>query len=468
MSAVEGLLALLKKRITGILLMAIMASALLILINYASLKITSSVRSYINGESQYSKGQKDATRNLIMYLNTADTLYWDQFQKELNVPMGDSIARMHLMADGDLNAIKQGFLQGRNKKEDLDEMIWLFQNFKNVSFMSDAIAIWKKADVIIGKVRLLGEEAHEKMKLSTLSNDEKDSLIRQLNLYTAELTQQERAFSESLGAGARKINNYLFYANVVLTLLIMGIMINYIIKIVKQLRERNHDLVVTNQELDKFVYSASHDLRAPISSMKGLVSIISAENNQHQIETYLELMTLTLDKQDQFIREIIDFSRNKKTQVDNFQVSLEKIITEVILQHQHMPGANTITITKDIKVDLIHSDPVRLEIILKNLISNAIKYSDPGKDDRYISIKTSKSDYYALIIVEDNGIGIEENHLGKIFDMFFVTDHSRNGSGLGLYITLETVTKMGGTIEVESEKRKGTSFSVRIPANVIL
>ncbi|CAN5336811.1 hypothetical protein BH10BAC4_BH10BAC4_12590 [soil metagenome] len=468
MSIVKGLLALFKKRVTAILLMAIMASVLFILINYASLKITSGVRSYINGESQYSKGQKDATHNLIMYLNTADTLYWDQFKKELNVPLGDSIARMHLMGDGDLNAIKQGFLQGRNKEEDIDEMIWLFQNFKDASFMSEAIAIWKKADVIIGKVSALGGGAHEKIKQATLSNDEKSLLIRQVNLYTADLTQQERAFSESMGAGARKINTYLFFSNIVLTLLIIGIMINYIIKIVRQLRDRNRDLVVTNQELDKFVYSASHDLRAPISSMKGLVSIISAENNQDQIEKYLELMTLTLDKQDQFIREIIDFSRNKKTQIDNFQVSLEKIITEVILQHQHMPGANTISITKDIKLDLIQSDPVRLEIILKNLISNAIKYSDPEKDDRFISIRALKSDQYALIIVKDNGIGIDENHLDKIFDMFFVTDHGRNGSGLGLYITKETVTKMDGTIQVESQKGKGTSFSIRIPANVIL
>ncbi|MEJ0057691.1 MAG: histidine kinase dimerization/phospho-acceptor domain-containing protein [Bacteroidota bacterium] len=139
-------------------------------------------------------------------------------------------------------------------------------------------------------------------------------------------------FSDSLGTAARRIDTYLFYVNLSMTLLIIGTMIAYIIKMVNELRLKNLDLIITNQELDKFVYSASHDLRAPISSMKGLISIISRESNFSEVQLYLKLMTTTLDKQDQFIREIIDFSRNKKTQINTTPVSLEKIINETILQ----------------------------------------------------------------------------------------------------------------------------------------
>jgi signal transduction histidine kinase len=459
----KKVLGLLRMRITGLLLVAIIASSILILTNYASLKITSAVRAYINGESQYSKGQKDATRNLIMYLNTSELQYWNDFQRELDVPIGDSIARITMMNNGDEAITRNGFLQGRNKVEDLDELIWLFQNFKNVSFMHEAIVIWKNADHIVGQVGVLGSEVHQKMLSSTLSETEKAALIRKINLLTAELTKLERAFSDSLGSSARRIDIYLFYFNLIMTLLIIAFMIIYIVNMVDELRLKNLDLIATNQELDKFVYSASHDLRAPISSMKGLIGLISKESNFTEIEAYLKLMTTTLNKQDQFIREIIDFSRNKKAQIIDKAVSLTKIIDETILQHQYMPNASAIVIHKDINLDVIQSDNLRLEIIFKNILSNAIKFADLSKDNSFISIKTFKEGHQAIIKIEDNGIGIDQNYLDQIFEMFFVTDHAFNGSGLGLYITKEAVSKLNGTIKVESEKGKGSKFTIRLP-----
>ncbi|MEJ0057692.1 MAG: hypothetical protein WDN75_19825 [Bacteroidota bacterium] len=80
---------------------------------------------------------------------------------------------------------RSAFLQGRNKKEDLNELIWLFQNFKNVSFMNEAIMIWKNADKIIGQVSALGEEAHQQVLSSSLTADNKEMFIRKINLQTA-------------------------------------------------------------------------------------------------------------------------------------------------------------------------------------------------------------------------------------------------------------------------------------------
>ena len=464
MSIVKKFLSLLKMKVLSFLVVVIFSSAVLILINYFTIRTTSAVRAYINGESQYSKGQKDAARNLILYLNSEDSSYWNEFVKELSVPLGDSLARIELMKNGSTETIKKGFSQGRNKPEDLDEMIWLFLNFKNIPFMKDAIGIWQQADQVIGQVFSLGEDAHQKVLNQTLTELQKKAITEKINRYTTKLTQFEREFSDLLGATARRINVYLFYFNLLMTLFIIGSASAYAAITIKQLREKNQDLIVINQEMDRFVYSASHDLRAPISSMKGLVDLASREQDVAVVENYLKMMTTTLNKQDQFIREIIDFSRNKKTGVQNEIVSLEEIIELSLQHHLYMPGASNISIEKKIDLDRIQSDSLRLKIVINNIISNAIKYSDTNKSKKFINICTFKSRTNAVIEISDNGIGIDRNYLHRIYEMFFVTDHNQNGSGLGLYITKETVVKMGGSIKVESEKGVGSKFIVSIPA----
>ena len=453
------------KGVFSFLAVVIAASTLLVLINYFTLRITSAVRAYINGESQYSKGQKDATRNLILYLETKDTLYWNGFRKELNVPIGDSIARTELMNGGPEEIIKKGFLQGRNRQEDLDEMVWLFRNFKNVYFFKKAIAIWKQGDHLIGRANQLGNEAHKMVKEGTSTSKDKSLLIEKISVNTTALTRLEIAFSESLGAAARKINTYLFYAELFMTLLIVGSASAYAVVMIKRLRATNQDLVLINRELDKFVYSSSHDLKAPISSMKGLIELTANERDPVMLRNYLDLMMNNLNKQEEFIKEIINFSRNKKTEIQRELVNLSKVINQSISQHQYMSGSADIRIDQEIDLDVIQSDPLRLEIIINNLLSNAIKYSDPTKDKKQIMIKTFKKGHHCVLEFTDNGIGIKKDHLNRIFELFFVADPDHKGTGLGLYIVKETVGKLKGTIRVESERGLGSKFIIIIPVD---
>lgn len=452
-----------KGTVFSFLIITIVSATLLILINYFTLRINSAIRAYVNGESQYSKGQKDATRNLIMYLNTEDEGYWSEFERELNAPIGDSLARIEMDLDNDHELIKNYLLKGRNKEEDTDEMIWLFVNFKNVSFMREAILLWKNADRLIGELHHLAKNSRAKLTSGNLTAEDKFQIIKNINALTEELTVLEGAFSESLGDTARKTNTALFYVNIIMTLLIIGSASAYAFVMIRRVNEKNKDLLVINHELDRFLYSASHDLRAPISSLKGLIEIARLEKDPEQVLQYLSLMNKTLNNQDQFIKEIIDFSRNKKTQIEATHVSLAKIINQSIEQHRYMPNADSIKIESEIKLDVIKSDPLRLEIILNNIISNAIKYSDLNKLERFIKIKTLKSNDHCLIDITDNGMGIDKTHLPKIFDMFFVTDYNQKGSGLGLYITKETVGKLNGIIKAESEWGVGTKFIIRIP-----
>ena len=111
-----------------------------------------------------------------------------------------------------------------------------------------------------------------------------------------------------------------------------------------------------------------------------------------------------------------------------------------------------------------YGDAMRLQVVLNNLISNAIKYQKSEGEDRYVRLTVDAGHESALIRVSDNGIGISEDHLENIFKLFFRTENSqgRQGTGIGLYIVKESVEKMGGTIQVYSSPGEGTTFEIAI------
>ncbi|UOK42444.1 MULTISPECIES: sensor histidine kinase [Flavobacterium] len=267
------------------------------------------------------------------------------------------------------------------------------------------------------------------------------------------------------------LNNkkYFIWGNVIFLLLVICPMVLYyrstlknLIRSKKETEEQNNDLTVANKELYRFVYSASHDLRSPINSVKGLIEIAQEEENVHKIKDYLNLMHESLTQQDHFISDIIDYSRNKRKHQCIELVSLDKLTDEIISQHLYMKKANSITFKKDISADKIIIDSLRVRIILNNLLSNAIKYSDDNKHNKVITIKTYENRSFYVIEIEDNGIGINRENQDKIFDMFFVTNE-KMGSGLGLFIAKEAAECLNGNIAVHSEKNIGTTFTVALP-----
>ena len=104
---------------------------------------------------------------------------------------------------------------------------------------------------------------------------------------------------------------------------------------------------------------------------------------------------------------------------------------------------------------------------MDNLISNAIKYQDTAKENRFIQLSLKRHENYVELLAIDNGIGIAEENVPKIFEMFFRATSLSTGSGLGLYIVKETIEKLGGTIEVNSAVGQGTSFKMILPNIVV-
>ncbi len=452
------------------LLIVTLSCTLLIISNYFTIKILSASRAYINGESHYSKGQNNATRHLTTYLFTKDVTEWKSFNKELNVPYGDQIARMGLLKNASIETVEAGLRAGRNNPKDFDDLIWLFKNFKSVSFFEKAIKEWEKGDLLIEELNLLGQEVHQKTTTNSLSSTDQQDILKKISRLSIKINQHERAFSEKLSSGSRAIKSLLLIINIFFSLIIIGSVSIYYLVIVNRLKrskteteETNKNLTIVNTELDKFVYSASHDLRSPISSLKGLIEIMNTENNITQLRAYLALMNQNLDKQDQFIKDIINYSRNKKAKMTITNVSLVQIIEDAISLNQYRQETQQIKINKTLHIDNILSDELKLKTIINNLLTNAIKYSDSGKENRYITINTYEDHQSNKIVISDNGIGIKPEYQHKIFDMFFVTNNNNKGTGLGLYLVKDAIKALNGTIEITSKIDIGTKFTINLP-----
>lgn len=234
----------------------------------------------------------------------------------------------------------------------------------------------------------------------------------------------------------------------------------------KQLRQRNKQLRKLNKEQDHFLYSTAHDLRSPLTSLSGLVNLLRIENNAPELNHYFDKMEKSISRQEDFIEQIASFSKNKILKIKPEPLDLGQMINETLEHHSFMAGASRIRkeIVIDNKNDLdIYSDYNRVLILLNNLISNAIRYSDPEKTDSFIRAEISITKDEFSIRFADNGIGISEDHLDKIFDMFYRAHDDSKGTGLGLFILHETVRKMSGTVTVESIAGKGTVFTLTLP-----
>ncbi|MFN3405543.1 MAG: PAS domain S-box protein [Cytophagaceae bacterium] len=225
-----------------------------------------------------------------------------------------------------------------------------------------------------------------------------------------------------------------------------------------------NDIIRTNFELDSFVYRASHDLRAPLRSVLGLVNLVKSEDEKLQREYYLGLVDKSINKLDTFIADLTDFSRNSRLEINVEKISFHNILKDTIENLKYMDHAEELKIKSNFQISVpFYSDSRRISIIFQNLLSNAIKYQNIYKEDSQVLVEVSTNPFNAFIRFSDNGKGIREEYLDKIFNMFFRASQESYGSGLGLYITKQVIEKLGGSITVHSKLGEGTTFNISLP-----
>jgi signal transduction histidine kinase len=227
------------------------------------------------------------------------------------------------------------------------------------------------------------------------------------------------------------------------------------------LRNKVAELEKTNDELNRFIYSISHELRAPLVSVIGILNLVKMENLFYSSGEYWGLVETCSNKLDYYIQKTLQYYKNNKTVSDKTSINFETLISELIEVYSYSDRETHFTININQNQEF-HGDAFRIEVILGNLISNAIKYQRDNESYKKVSIEVDVTSQDATISISDNGIGILNEHLEKIFTQFFKSNN-HNGSGLGLFIVKEALNKINGSIKVSSNETEGTTFKIHIP-----
>lgn len=231
----------------------------------------------------------------------------------------------------------------------------------------------------------------------------------------------------------------------------------------RELEAKNTDLRRINNDLDNFIYTASHDLKAPISNMEGLLNTIYDETRESCKGDVIELFGMletSIRRLKTTIEDLTDISRiQKNIQEQAEPVPVMEILDEYKENHKEQLEKCHAVLTSDLQVEQIKFSVKNFRSILYNLINNAIKYHHPDRAPE-IHVSTRKEDEYVVLEVTDNGLGLDMSQKDKIFGMFKRLHDHVEGSGVGLYIVKRIMENANGRVDVESEVGKGAAFKV--------
>lgn len=479
----------------------------------------SSVRAFVAGEGLWSKAQKDSITSLQKYVVTQDEKYYKRFQEFIKVPMGDHNARIEMeKSDMNLEAVQEGFLAGKNHPDDILGMVKLIRRFGSFSYLAAAMEHWREADRLLKELITVAEKMHEKMNTNHVFNQsEIHDLLDEISVLNTRLTMAEDGFSYRIGVASRWLEKFLLTILVLSIVTIEGTGLYLTVsfsrnlsKVLKELNDatlrvgkgsfnltvpvrsgdelgqlaisinsmienlREQDLAVNMR--DEFVSIASHELKTPLTSLKLQTQMRKRHLEKGDNSTFdldkIRRMTDEDEKQlNRLIRIVDDMLDISRIRSGKFELILEKTNLVEIVEDtisRMLPQFEA----EDTSINLIkpkelygHWDPFRIEQVIINLLSNALKY---GRNSP-VTVKLDVQELHAVVSVSENGVGIPHDDKERIFDQFerALSSRETTGLGLGLYIVKNIVTAHNGKIEVTSEVDKGTTFFIYLPIGAV-
>ena len=236
----------------------------------------------------------------------------------------------------------------------------------------------------------------------------------------------------------------------------------------EELRATNQQLTRTNADLDNFIYAASHDLKAPITNIEGLLQALReqlppAVRQAEQVRPLLRMMADAVERFQKTIGDLTDISKLQQAHAQPAEpVDLATLIEEISLDLAPALPPGTRLLVDVAACPTVSFAPKNLRSILYNLLSNAVKYAAPGRP-AVVQLRSRRAVGATLLEVQDNGLGLTADQQTRLFGMFQRLHSHVEGSGVGLYMVKKIVDNAGGTITVASEPGVGSTFTVRLP-----
>lgn len=228
---------------------------------------------------------------------------------------------------------------------------------------------------------------------------------------------------------------------------------------------KNEELQKAYEELDKFAYSATHDMRGPILSVLGIIDLTKGAEDMAEIKEMVGMMENAMLKLDNYIQNLHDHYSIRRGELNITDIDFENVMKDTSDLYDITSRVKNVRFEKSVQQNgKFRGDDISIKIIVNNLLSNAFKYQKKDEQDKYVDMFVKVENGVANITVEDNGIGIPGKDLGDVFTMFFRGANDEIGSGFGLYNVKDALNKINGKIDVISTENVGTKFIVTIPS----
>ncbi len=451
------------KKKLSIIVSLIVAILIVGLLNFwFSMKIMSGIRGYVGGEGQWSKAEKQAYNSLLTYSISKDEADYQKFRSLLEVTLGDKAGRLELeKPHPDLRVVREGYLKGGIHPDDIDDLIFLHRLFRHVGYMEKAIDLWTVGDQEIEQLMAIGERVHG------AQGDQLAAVMQEARALDKVMTQQQREFSSALAEGYRGVKNILLWITFLLGGLLGAFVLLVAILIVRT-------IVQVDRAKTEFLSMASHQLRTPATAIGWYAQLLYAgkagplDKNQ---EKYVSEIYHGNQRMIHLINNLLDISKIEigkmplSPKVVHIKPALESIIQEQKIEI--VKRSLTIDIAEASEQAEIITDPLLLDIVLGNLISNAVKYS---LENGTVRCRIEKKSRTLTISIADNGIGIPAKERSNVFEKLFratnALEHDNEGTGLGLYIAKEVTRILKGRLWMENDPIRGTIFYVELPVKI--
>jgi len=397
----------------------------------------------VGGEGLWSKSQKNAILNLREYGYTYDEKNYEAFKEFLKVPFGDKIARIEMSkANPDLVKVREGFLQGRNHPDDIDNMIGLTRRFSKVYYLNKAFVAWQKAEPVLDELLEIGKRLHVLIESPNIDKEKITVLLYEIERLNTELTTLEDDFSYTLGEGARWLEGMVLRLVLALSItigttsILIAVSINRSIKkgldvivdgaeLVKKGELETRVEVFANDEIGRvatafnemiatlehkvaeskvteaklvterqraqsserakhvFLINMSHEIRTPMNGIQGFANYIRGSLTDKEHLEAIEMIIKSADHLMRILNDILDFSGLGNGEVDFIKQPLKvrDVIKDACLYVESNAKLKKIALSYSIGArvpDIFIGDSIRLSQIFVNLVSNAIKFTENG------------------------------------------------------------------------------------------
>lgn len=505
-----------KKLFSIVGIMAILIALELFTLFFA-MNTLSAVRSFVGGEGLWSKAQKSAAYYLQQYLVTADEADYQQFLKQLEVPLGDRDSRLELMkSDINEDRMREGFLKGQNHEKDIPGMIDLVKRFKDVPILAKTIDIWRYGDELIEKLLVLGQQIHDEIPSGVTA--ERAQVFRDdITRLDLELTKNENEFSYTLGTASRWLESILMIILLiaVVTVESTGLYLTYRFgkHLADTLRELNTTAVMVgegdfskkvqvksrdelgnlaeslnkmverleSQTLERqhaeqasqaknlFLANMSHEIRTPLNAILGFAEILQDQQlKEKDKQRYTEIIRRTGESLNTIINDILDISKIEadRVEIQENAFSLTQMLSDLyalLKMRCDEKGIQLIFEKIGSVSDYIVSDQTRLRQILTNILGNSIKFTEKG----HVMLTYEVRGSLLFFTISDTGAGISKEQRSNLFKVFSQGDSSvrkkYGGTGLGLSIAQKLSQLLGGDAGLlDSEEGLGSLFFIQV------